>query len=67
GALKEHMDAVEHSTSENIQRAMQVCHAVETAGLKPDYRFHAALADFLDTCGDTSGAELVRRRMAETD
>ncbi|KAJ2108206.1 hypothetical protein GGI03_000656 [Coemansia sp. RSA 2337] len=67
GALKEHMDAVEHSTSENIQRAMQVCHAVETAGLKPDYRFHAALADFLDTCGDASGAELVRRRMAETD
>ncbi|KAJ2881824.1 hypothetical protein H4R27_003838 [Coemansia aciculifera] len=67
GALKEHMDAVEHSTSENIQRAMQVCHAVESAGLKPDYRFHAALADFLDTCGDASGAELVRRRMSQTD
>ncbi|KAJ2740999.1 hypothetical protein GGI20_005490 [Coemansia sp. BCRC 34301] len=64
---KEHMPAVEHSTTENVQRAMHVCHAVETAGLKPDHRFHAALADFLDTCGDPSGADLVRRRMSETD
>ncbi|KAJ2412805.1 hypothetical protein GGI10_003463 [Coemansia sp. RSA 2530] len=64
-ALKGHVSAVEHVTSENIHRAMQVCHAVESAGLTPDHRFHAALADFLDTCGDSSGAELVRSRMKD--
>ncbi|KAI8318429.1 hypothetical protein GQ54DRAFT_307014 [Martensiomyces pterosporus] len=49
---------VDRDTAEDIKRAMRVCQAVEDSGLEPDYRFHSALADFFETCGDSSGAEL---------
>ncbi|KAJ2796394.1 hypothetical protein H4R20_005546, partial [Coemansia guatemalensis] len=48
---------------EDIERVMHVCQIVEKKGLKPDRRFHIALADFFDTCGDRTGAELVRKQM----
>ncbi|KAJ2609063.1 hypothetical protein H4S08_004207 [Coemansia sp. RSA 1365] len=48
---------------EDIERVMHVCQVVEGKGLKPDRRFHIALADFFDTCGDRVGAELVRKQM----
>ncbi|KAJ2710486.1 hypothetical protein H4R19_003722 [Coemansia spiralis] len=48
---------------EDIERIMRVCQALEQTGLQPDRRFHAALADFFDTCGDPTGANLVRERM----
>ncbi|KAJ1732873.1 hypothetical protein LPJ61_001833 [Coemansia biformis] len=52
---------------EDIERVMRVCQAVEENGLRPDRRFHAALADFFDTCGDPTGARLVRERMDALD
>ncbi|KAJ2777180.1 hypothetical protein H4R18_005284 [Coemansia javaensis] len=48
---------------EDVERAMRVCQIVEEKGLVPDRRFHAALADFFDACGDQAGAELVRERI----
>ncbi|KAJ1948173.1 hypothetical protein EC988_005281 [Linderina pennispora] len=57
------LEQVNEETSDDIKRAMRVCLAVEEAGLQPDYRFHSALADLFDTCGDASGAELVRKHM----
>ncbi|KAJ1943447.1 hypothetical protein FBU59_002909 [Linderina macrospora] len=57
------IEQINKETSDDIQRAMRVCLAAEEAGLKPDYRFHSALADLFDTCGDASGAELVRKHM----
>ncbi|KAJ1888185.1 hypothetical protein LPJ66_008705, partial [Kickxella alabastrina] len=59
--------AADHQASaiadDNLHRAMRVCQAVERAGLAPDHRFHAALADLFDAHGDHSGADLVRCRM----
>ncbi|KAJ2558554.1 hypothetical protein EV175_000730 [Coemansia sp. RSA 1933] len=48
-----------------IQRAMELCQKVESAGLQPDFKFQTALADLFDACGDKPGAELVRRRIEE--
>ncbi|KAJ2667756.1 hypothetical protein IWW42_005708 [Coemansia sp. RSA 1085] len=47
----------------DIERALQICRVVEEKGLKPDARFHAALADFFSVCGDEKSAELVRKQM----
>ncbi|KAJ2316548.1 hypothetical protein IWW52_003594, partial [Coemansia sp. RSA 2704] len=54
---------IDEGTAEDIERVMRVCQAVEEKGLTPDYRFHVALANFLETCGDGKSAELVRRHM----
>ncbi|KAJ2085506.1 hypothetical protein IW138_006289 [Coemansia sp. RSA 986] len=54
------------SVIKQIQRAMELCQKVESAGLQPDFKFHTALADLFDACGDKPGAELVRRRIEET-
>ncbi|KAJ2778854.1 hypothetical protein GGI15_004053 [Coemansia interrupta] len=44
-----------------LRRAMRICEEVDNSGLVPDGRFHAALADLFDACGDWSGANIVRR------
>ncbi|KAJ2618823.1 hypothetical protein GGI26_006324 [Coemansia sp. RSA 1358] len=55
----------ERESIKQIQRAMELCQKVEFAGLKPDLKFHTALADFFEACGDRSGAELVRGHIKE--
>ncbi|KAJ1719800.1 hypothetical protein LPJ53_005494 [Coemansia erecta] len=44
-----------------LRRAMRICEEVESSGLVPDGRFHAALADLFDACGDWPGANIVRQ------
>ncbi|KAJ1800132.1 hypothetical protein LPJ59_001320 [Coemansia sp. RSA 2399] len=56
----------EDNAIKQIQRVMELCQKVESAGLQPDFKFQAALADLFDACGDRPGAELVRRRIEET-
>ncbi|KAJ2401325.1 hypothetical protein GGI23_001467 [Coemansia sp. RSA 2559] len=55
----------EDDAIKQIQRVMELCQKVESAGLQPDFKFQAALADLFDACGDRPGAELVRRRIGE--
>ncbi|KAJ2847562.1 hypothetical protein IWW36_003797 [Coemansia brasiliensis] len=55
--------SIDKNIIEDIERALQICRIVEEKGLKPDARFHAALADFFSICGDEKSAELVRRQM----
>ncbi|KAJ1864101.1 hypothetical protein LPJ73_000355 [Coemansia sp. RSA 2703] len=56
--------AVPESDADNefgLRRAMRICEEVDNSGLVPDGRFHAALADLFEACGDWSGANIVRR------
>lgn len=55
--------SMEERSVENIKRAARICQNVERLGLTPDNRFHEALADLFDACGDEASADLVRERI----